>query len=167
MTIQEFSNTRFCAGMKVEYQGEIRNLVSVDFEESLIGIEFGERECEECGHISSDIYWVRCENCNIIKDKSTDENRIPPITDPLDRHWQQPDASEILLDDRYAVMTRASFDKLQEYSSTNPSALYNGKMWKSVVSGKDGPVYLLRFCYNENIEDNLIDITSREILILI
>nr|DAZ81093.1 MAG TPA: zinc ribbon domain protein [Caudoviricetes sp.] len=51
MTIEEFSQTGFHAGMKVRYKGEIRDLVSVDFEENLIGIESGEIECEECGHV--------------------------------------------------------------------------------------------------------------------
>lgn len=32
MTIEEFSQTGFHAGMKVRYKGEIRDLVSVDFE---------------------------------------------------------------------------------------------------------------------------------------
>ena len=52
--------------MKVRYKGEIRDLISVDFEENLIGIESGEIECEECGHVETGIQWVRCENCDLI-----------------------------------------------------------------------------------------------------
>lgn len=66
MTIEEFSQTRFHAGMKVRYKGEIRDLVSVDFEENLIGIESEEIECEECGHVEIGIQMVRCENCDLI-----------------------------------------------------------------------------------------------------
>lgn len=66
MTIEEFSQTGFYAGMKVRYKGEIRDLIPVDFEENLIGIESGEIECEECGHVETDIQWVRCENCDLI-----------------------------------------------------------------------------------------------------
>ena len=52
--------------MKVRYKGEIRDLVSVDFEENLIGIKSGEIECEECGHVETGIQWVRYENCDLI-----------------------------------------------------------------------------------------------------
>ena len=40
--------------------------LSVDFEENLIGIESGEIECEECGHVETGIQWVRSENCDLI-----------------------------------------------------------------------------------------------------
>jgi hypothetical protein len=55
---------------------------------------------------------------------------IPPITDPMGRNWQQPDRREILIDDTHAVMTTATFNALAEYSCTNPSGAYEGKMWK-------------------------------------
>ena len=66
MTIEEFSQTGFYAVMKVRYKGAIRDLVSVDFEENLIGIKSGEIECEECGHVGTYIQWVRYENCDLI-----------------------------------------------------------------------------------------------------
>lgn len=66
MTIEEFTQTGFHSGMKVRYKGEIRDLVSVDFEENLIGIESEEIECEECGRVETGIQWVRCENCDLI-----------------------------------------------------------------------------------------------------
>lgn len=91
---------------------------------------------------------------------------IPPITNPLGCHWEQPRRSEILVDDECALMTRTSFDMLADYSGSQPSALYNGKMWKVCINTEKGPVWLLRFCCNENIEKNYIDIVSREICIL-
>lgn len=55
---------------------------------------------------------------------------IPPITDPLGRHWGQPDRTEILIDGTHAVMTTRTFELLAEYSATNPSGVYEGKMWR-------------------------------------
>jgi hypothetical protein len=57
MTIEEFNNTRFGNGMKVIYKGVENDIVSVDFEESLIGLG----DVEE-----GEIYWVRCENVNLV-----------------------------------------------------------------------------------------------------
>jgi hypothetical protein len=55
---------------------------------------------------------------------------IPPITDPMGKHWKQPERRRIEIDDRYALMTRADFDLLPEYSATFPTGVYPGKMWK-------------------------------------
>jgi len=62
--------------------------------------------------------------------------QIPKITDPLGRNWEQPDGSDILVDDECAVMSRKSFDKLKDYSVSQPSALYDGKMWKNLCMCK-------------------------------
>lgn len=56
-------------------------------------------------------------------------NTIPPITDPLGRHWRQPSAQSILLDDTHAVMDTATFKQLAEYFSSVPSGVYPGKTW--------------------------------------
>lgn len=92
--------------------------------------------------------------------------QIPKITDPLGRNWGQPDESEILVDEECAVMSRKSFDKLKDYSDSQPSALYNGKMWKTCACVKGGPMWILKFCCDEDIERNVISIVSRPILIL-
>lgn len=92
--------------------------------------------------------------------------QIPPITNRLGLGWEQPDETEILVDDEYAVMSKGAFNKLKDYSGSQPSALYNGKMWKTCVCVKGGPLWILKFCCNENIERNVIDIVSRPILIL-
>lgn len=92
--------------------------------------------------------------------------QIPKIADPLGRNWEQPDESDILVDEECAVMSRKSFDKLKDYSGSQPSALYDGKMWKTCVCVKDGPLWILKFCCNEDIERNVISIVSRPILIL-
>jgi hypothetical protein len=52
------------------------------------------------------------------------------MTHPLSRHWDQPARDEILVDGTHACMTEATFAKLPEYSSTIPSGVYEGKMWR-------------------------------------
>lgn len=55
---------------------------------------------------------------------------IPPITEPLGRYWDQPLVSDILVDDHHAVMTRETLEKLKDYSLSNPTGAYEGKMWR-------------------------------------
>lgn len=57
-------------------------------------------------------------------------NVIPPMTHPLGRHWEQPSKNQIDIDGVHATMSKKSFDLLREYSSTLPSGVYEGKMWK-------------------------------------
>jgi hypothetical protein len=57
-------------------------------------------------------------------------NTIPLITDPMGRHWKQPDVSLITIDDEYARMSSATFEDLPEYSASRPTGVYPGKMWK-------------------------------------
>ncbi|PUA17313.1 hypothetical protein [Glaciimonas sp. PCH181] len=58
------------------------------------------------------------------------ETAIPPMTDPLGKHWRQPRRETISLDDTHALMDASSFAQLADYSSTHPSGVYPGKMWK-------------------------------------
>ena len=61
MSIDEFNRTKFTGNMKVTHNGRARELFSVNFEESLIGL------LEDCaGHDLGDIEWVRCENVTVI-----------------------------------------------------------------------------------------------------
>lgn len=60
----------------------------------------------------------------------TAEDVVPPMTHPLSAHWRQPERRGILMDDHSALMSAADFHLLHEYSSTNPSGVYDGKMWK-------------------------------------
>lgn len=59
MTISEFNKTRFNCGMFAIYEGNKYQIVSVEFDEALIGLSgvvFG----------SEAPYWVRCENVEIV-----------------------------------------------------------------------------------------------------
>jgi len=55
---------------------------------------------------------------------------IPPITNSLGRHWKQPSRFDIEIDAEHALMTKVVFDELAEYSSTLPTGVYEGKMWR-------------------------------------
>lgn len=76
---------------------------------------------------------------------------IPPITDPLGSGWQQPSRESILIDDTHAVMNYSTFKELPEYSASNPTGVYPGKMWRRHDGEFDGeflakggrPVWLL------------------------
>lgn len=54
---------------------------------------------------------------------------IPPMMHELGRYWEQPDRSEIEVDGTHALMSPAAFYALSDYSSSNPSGVYEGKMW--------------------------------------
>lgn len=62
-------------------------------------------------------------------------NVIPKMTDERGKYWEQPKREEILVDEKYALMTEETLDKLKEYSCSIPSGVYLGKMWKAKVKG--------------------------------
>lgn len=62
-----------------------------------------------------------------------DDNIVPPMTHPLSRHWDQPFLTDIKIDSKKAVMPLHAFYRLSEYSTSVPSAVYGGKMWKARV----------------------------------
>lgn len=60
MTIQEFNNTGFTGGMTAIFKGKEYPIVTVDFEESLIGID------ENISGAEPDtVSWKRCENIEL------------------------------------------------------------------------------------------------------
>lgn len=64
------------------------------------------------------------------------EQIIPPITDPLGKHWQQPHRRFIELDNTHALMSEQTFKGLKEYSTSIPTGRYEGKMWKGFTKGE-------------------------------
>ncbi len=63
-------------------------------------------------------------------DKLESREAIPRMTHPLSSAWDQPDRSEISVDATHALMSRATFEALKEYSASQPSGVYEGKMWR-------------------------------------
>ena len=86
---------------------------------------------------------------------------IPKITNPLGKHWEQPKVENILIDEHTAIMDESSFNMLHDYSTSTPSALYIGKMWKS--KHIDG--WFLRWV-TEDKDSNCVLIQARKIILL-
>ena len=88
---------------------------------------------------------------------------IPVITDPLGASWEQPSSANMLIDDESAIMSQADLDKLAEYSMSNPTGAYEGKMWKRL--GQINNIFYLCW-YSTAIEEGYLDINFRRIIIL-
>ncbi len=56
---------------------------------------------------------------------------IPPMTNKLGRHWDQPSRDLIVVDEKYALMSTQTWDCLHRYDCSVPSGVYAGKMWSS------------------------------------
>lgn len=71
--------------------------------------------------------------------------------------WDQPNHEDILTDETHAVMSEKDFNALLDYSSSTPSGVYVGKMWKSKVRDSwylrwYGPHELPDMCSNNHRE---------------
>lgn len=58
------------------------------------------------------------------------DHPIPPMTHPLGRHWHQPPRERVEVDGTHALLQQGDFERLPEYSTTLPSGVYPGKMWR-------------------------------------
>ena len=88
------------------------------------------------------------------------------MTNPMGKHWTQPDPLKIQIDDTHALMDLKSFHQLLEYSHTTPTGVYAGKMWKRRVRGKVGDEWLLCWFENSRIEKDFCLLKSRRILVV-
>jgi len=87
-------------------------------------------------------------------------NKIPEITNPLGKHWEQPDPKNFLISYKYALMNKTDFNKLLEYSTSTPSGVYIGKMWKM----ERNKVWYLAW-FSECEDPKFVNNNYREILI--
>lgn len=85
---------------------------------------------------------------------------IPPITHPLGKHWNQPKVEDINFLGDFASMDQKTFDNLANYSFSQPSGVYEGKIWRSEF--KDG-WYL---CWFVDIPDNKCETKYKKIKIV-
>lgn len=86
--------------------------------------------------------------------------QIPPLSK---EHlgWEAPDRSEILaIDKDYVLMRQDTLDRLLDYTHSQPTSLYSGKMWKA-KSKEDKWM----FCWCNHSVGKYIDINFREVLI--
>ena len=90
------------------------------------------------------------------------ENKIPEITNPLGRAWKQPALENVLVDNDFALMSEDDFGLLYEYSTSIPSGVYEGKMWKRHCT--DG--WMLGWYGFEDAEGKTVSTNFRELLIV-
>jgi hypothetical protein len=59
-----------------------------------------------------------------------DNHPIPPLVGYKYTSWKQPARDGIVIDPVYAIMSKSDFHGLMEYSTTIPSGVVVGKMWR-------------------------------------
>jgi len=91
-----------------------------------------------------------------------EKTKVPEMTDPLGKYWNNPDRHKILICKDIAVMSKRSFKILHEYSTSLPSGTYTGKMWKRQSTEGWKLVWYGDICES----DNTIAIYYRKIAIL-
>lgn len=59
--------------------------------------------------------------------------RLPAMTDPLGRHWNQPKdlRYRVGLFTTHATISEADWKQLSRYETSMPSGVYPGKVWRS------------------------------------
>ncbi len=60
---------------------------------------------------------------------------IPEMTDPMGRHWVQPNRKDLFFCNIRVHLTIKDFNLLRDYSWSNPTGTYAGKMWKAFYKG--------------------------------
>lgn len=63
---------------------------------------------------------------------------IPAMTDPLGKYWKQPDRKLITVDATHALMSAATLDQLLDYTQSQPTGCYPGKMWRTQGWKREG-----------------------------
>lgn len=94
--------------------------------------------------------------------KTYDKNSVPEIIDLLGSNWRQPSSKNMAIDDEYAIIDDCDWRKLATYSTSRPSGVYAGKMWKRKCP--DRSFILCWYGYDE--KPNLCSINERYILAL-
>lgn len=64
------------------------------------------------------------------------QSPVPPMDHPYGKSWPQPDPEEMLFDSKHVLMIQRHFDQLLDYSRSQPSGVYEGKMWREGGNGK-------------------------------
>jgi len=97
-------------------------------------------------------------------------NVIPPMTSDLGKYWDQPDTESILIDDTHALMASEALQQLKDYSHSQPTGAYHGKMWKrkyeraSEDKGYESGWILCWF--GESVNEGYLTNNYREIILL-
>lgn len=106
----------------------------------------------------------------VVSEINKSDNVIPPMTHPDGQYWKQPFRDNIIIDDKYALMSVRTFTQLLDYSGSFPSGVYPGKMWKR-LDGVHNPKRTLDSCvwylcwYSDDGDPGFCKNNYREILI--
>lgn len=92
-------------------------------------------------------------------------NVIPPITDPMGKYWDQPDPANILIDDTHALMDARTFRALHDYSYSQPTGVYPGKMWRAGRKKVDGETWWLKW-FGTHEDPKMCSGHAREIIVV-
>lgn len=101
--------------------------------------------------------------CGVCRSIPQSPDIIPAMTDPRSSAWMQPDRKDITIDDNHAVMYQRDYARLLNYSTSLPTGVYPGKMWRA-MNPSEGEWYLVWFIENDSVESMCL-ILSREIII--
>lgn len=74
--------------------------------------------------------------------------------------------NNLFLGNLWRVSSKLDFDLLPDYTNSEPTGKYNGKMWKGQFNTTKGKKWFLAWCHDENEVSNLICISYREILVV-
>lgn len=97
-----------------------------------------------------------------VQDISTDVAELIPPVDAEYRDWNTPRRNEILaIDKDYVIITKETLAKLPDYTNSEPTGKYNGKMWKAKAHTGEW-----MFCWCNNADGDFIDINYRQVLIM-
>ena len=88
---------------------------------------------------------------------------IPECVHPLSRVWDQPKSKDIEIDNSHALMSEKQFNQLHEYSTSVPTGVYSGKMWKARI--RNGKWYL-RWYEDDSVNREVCNIKSRIIIVI-
>ena len=87
--------------------------------------------------------------------------KLPQMTHPLSRCWDQPPADQVAVYDDIAIMDRSTLAQLNEYSTSIPTGAYEGKLWRRA----NGEAWLLCW-YGPSKHPAMVSINSRPIRLI-
>ena len=97
-----------------------------------------------------------------------DPDVIPEMKSSLGHHeyWRQPDRSEIKIDGIVAKMAKNTFNALNRYDNSNPTGVYQGKMWRRAIFDADDRIICWNLVWFGEEVEGACNIYKKEIVII-
>lgn len=85
----------------------------------------------------------------------------------VDRLWIQPFEENMIFDDKdgKVMMSEKDYDMLKDYTNSQPSCIYEGKMWKRKMGRLGNKKWYLCYAHDPNLREKIINISYYEIKI--